>query len=64
MTITEIVKQLGLPSKEEAVYGACLEFGPLRAKEIADHTDVNRGTVYDTSRSLFKKGLLGSKTSA
>lgn len=59
MDISSITK-LGLDYREAKIYLACLELGPLKAKEIALHTGINRVTVYDTAKALFKKGLLSS----
>ena len=56
----EIIKQLGLKEKEARLYSACLELGPSKAKDLSKLTDLNRGTIYDVARSLFKKGLLSS----
>lgn len=56
----EIIEQLGLKEKEARLYGACLELGPSKAKDLASFTNLNRGTIYDIARSLFKKGLLSS----
>jgi len=56
----EITKQLGLKDKEAVLYGACLELGPSKIKDLASFTEINRGTLYDVARSLFKKGLLSS----
>lgn len=60
MQITETIKQLGLSEKEAAIYSACLENGPLKASDLSSFSGVNRGTVYDTTRALFKKGLLST----
>lgn len=60
MDTREITQKLGLSSKEASVYAACLEYGPLRAKDISDQTNVNRGTVYDIAKALFKKGLFST----
>lgn len=51
---------LGLTHKEAHLYLACVEHGPSRAKDIAKHSPLNRGTTYDIARSLIKKGLLST----
>jgi sugar-specific transcriptional regulator TrmB len=59
MTIEEL-SQLGLSDKESELYLACVELGPSKAKDISAYTSLNRGTIYDVARSLFKKGLLST----
>ncbi|MEI6477404.1 MAG: helix-turn-helix domain-containing protein [bacterium] len=59
MTTEELIS-LGLSDKEAELYLALLELGPSKAKDISAYTELNRGTIYDVARSLFKKGLVSS----
>jgi len=56
----ETIKQLGLNDKEALLYKGCIELGPSRASALSKYTRLNRVTIYDVSKSLFKKGLLSS----
>jgi sugar-specific transcriptional regulator TrmB len=51
------LKSFGLTEREAQVYLALLENGSLSVRQIADITDINRGSVYDTLKSLQEKGL-------
>lgn len=39
---------------------AGLELGPAKAADFTKHTGINRGTVYDIIKALFRKGLMSS----
>jgi len=57
---TEELQQLGLSNKEATLYLASLELGKAKASDLANYTGINRGTIYDVARTLFKHGLMGS----
>lgn len=54
------LEPLNLSGKERELYSTCLALGPSKAKDIVTNTSLNRGTLYDIARSLFRKGLLSS----
>jgi len=56
----ESLEQLGLSSKEAKLYLAGLELGKAKASDLANYTGINRGTVYDIAKSLFRHGLMGT----
>lgn len=57
MEIIPILKQFGLNDKEIKVYIALLENGPTSVRNLASHSGINRGTVYDILKSLKALGL-------
>lgn len=57
MDIT-ILKKLGLPDKEIKVYLTLLEYGPISVRSLAELANLNRGTVYDTLKSLQERGMV------
>ena len=57
MDIT-ILKKIGLSDKEIEVYLALLENGANSVRDLAGFVGLNRGTVYDTLKSLQEKGLV------
>lgn len=57
---TEELEQLGLSKKEASLYFASLELGKAKASDLADYTGINRGTVYDIARALFKHSLMST----
>jgi len=59
MNISEL-EQLGLSNKEAKLYLASLELGKAKASDLANYTDINRGTVYDVAKTLFRHGLMST----
>jgi sugar-specific transcriptional regulator TrmB len=57
MSISTILKQLGLSDKEAQVYLALLNAGPSAVRTLAKVADINRGTIYDILKLLIKRGL-------
>lgn len=47
-----LLATLGLSAKAAHVYLTLLEEGPSSVRQLASHTDVNRGTVYDALKEL------------
>ena len=58
MTIETILQEIGLTSKEAAVYLAALELGQASALRIAQKSGVKRPTAYVTLNTLRDKGLI------
>lgn len=58
MSLESLLKNLGLSSKEIAVYNTLLSSGAISVRQIAQNTKINRGTVYDILKSLMKQGLV------
>jgi len=58
MDIKKIFNEIGLSSKESAVYGALLRLGTAKAAQIASAADLQRTTAYDILRTLAHKGLI------
>lgn len=56
--IEAILKELGLTSKEGAVYLALLALGPSAIRKIAEYCGVNRGTTYEALKELRRLGLV------
>jgi sugar-specific transcriptional regulator TrmB len=52
------LEKMGLSHKESIIYLKLLELSPSPLRKIAEETDMNRGTVYDTLKSLMRKGLV------
>lgn len=59
--LTNLLLKIGLSDKETKVYLTSLRFGSQPISVIAEHSNINRTTVYDIFESLIKKGL-ASKT--
>ncbi|MFA6552820.1 MAG: helix-turn-helix domain-containing protein [Patescibacteria group bacterium] len=57
MSVSTILKQLGLSEKETQVYLALLNAGPSSVRTLANTAGVNRGTTYDILKILIKRGL-------
>lgn len=57
MDIT-VFKKLGLGDKEMAVYLALLEHGACSVRNLAQLTNLNRGTAYDILKKLQDAGLV------
>ena len=55
----EELREAGLTENESRVYLALLDFGPCLAGLISRKTGLHRRTVYDTTETLIKKGLIG-----
>ena len=56
--IDTALKGLGLSDKETAVYLALLTLGPTAIRKIAEHSGINRGSVYEALRELQRLGLV------
>lgn len=52
-----ILKKIGLSEKEIKVYLSLLEYGAISIRNLADITEINRGTVYDILKKLQSIGL-------
>lgn len=52
------LKDLGLSQKEITVYLALLRRGPSSVRELAQASDVNRGTTYDILKSMQEQGVV------
>ena len=50
------LKSLDLSDREIAIYLALLELGPASIRDIAAKADVNRGSTYETLKTLVKNG--------
>ncbi len=59
MEIQPLLQQLGFSDKESRVYLALLSGGPSSVRRLADHSDMNRGSVYDVLKSLQRMGVVG-----
>lgn len=60
----ESLKNLGLSSKEIAVYICVLQNGKITASNVAYKTKINRTTVYSVSKELIQKGLIAEDLGA
>ncbi len=58
MPAESILQRIGLNQKETQIYLKLLEAGQSSVRTLALTTGVNRGTTYDTLKSLLKKGLV------
>jgi len=54
----QTLQKLDLSPKESKVYIALLGSGPASLRAVAENIELNRGTTYDTLKSLMKKGLV------
>lgn len=52
-----ILKNLGFSDKSAVVYMALLQQGPSSVRALAEHTGLNRGTVYDILNWLKERGV-------
>jgi HTH-type transcriptional regulator, sugar sensing transcriptional regulator len=59
MQETVLLKSLGLSDAEVAVYLSLLKSGPVSIRQVADDTNINRGTTYEALKSLVSWGLVG-----
>lgn len=53
-----LLKKLGFSDKYAKVYLALLRLGPSSVRNLADATDLNRGTTYDALKWLQEKGVV------
>ncbi len=53
-----VLQQLGLSEREVAIYLSLLESGPVSIRDIAAASGINRGTTYETLKSLAAKGVV------
>ncbi len=49
---------LDLDEREIAVYQALLQLGPASIRDLAAKTNINRGTTYETLKTLVTKGIV------
>jgi len=54
----KILEQIGLSSNEAKVYIALLKLGNAGVRDISDHAEVKRPTVYFCLDTLIKRGLV------
>lgn len=54
----ELFKKLGFSDKTATVYVALLSLGPSSVRAIAEHVDINRGTVHEILTNLREQGLV------
>ena len=54
----ETFETIGISKTESAVYQSLLKLGPSSIRTIAGESGVNRGTTYETLKTLVKKGLV------
>jgi sugar-specific transcriptional regulator TrmB len=50
--------QLGLGTREISIYQALLKLGPASIRDVAAEAGVNRGSTYETLKSLAAKGVV------
>lgn len=53
-----LLRDFGLQENEAAVYLASLSLGPTTILKLANHSGVNRTTVYEIVEALERKGLM------
>lgn len=53
-----LLKKLGFSDKYAKVYLTLLRLGPSSVRNLADATDLNRGTTYDALKWLQEKGVV------
>jgi sugar-specific transcriptional regulator TrmB len=58
MDIEQVLHNFGFSEKETSVYLSLLELETATATQVADHSQINRSTVYVVIESLQKKGLI------
>jgi len=56
--MNQTLEKLGLSPKESKVYLVLLGLDPSPLRKVAEEVDMNRGTTYDTLKSLMKRGLV------
>lgn len=56
--IEKIFKTLGLDEKDASIYLALLSMGPSAIRKIAEKAGINRGTTYESLKTLQKEGLV------
>lgn len=54
----DVLKKLNFTDKEAALYLALLAHGPKSLRALAEVTSLNRGTVYNTLKSLRSRGVV------
>ena len=52
------LQHLGLSDREVTIYLSLLESGPVSIRDIAAASGINRGTTYETLKSLAQKGVV------
>lgn len=52
------LKKLNFSDKEAQIYLALLNLGPSSVRKIAEYCDLNRGTTYDSLKSLQERGVV------
>lgn len=56
--VKDALQKLGLNEKEIVVYLTLLELGPSAIRKIGEKAGINRGTTYDSLKTLQKEGLV------
>lgn len=54
----EILHSVGISKRESAIYQSLLKKGPSSIRSVASDAGYNRGTTYETLKTLIKKGLV------
>ena len=54
----ESLYHLGLDDREIRIYRALLRLGPAAIRDVANEAGVNRGTTYETLKTLATKGIV------
>ncbi|MFA5967395.1 MAG: helix-turn-helix domain-containing protein [Patescibacteria group bacterium] len=57
-TVEQLLQEIGLGQKEQAVYSAVVSLGNAAVSPIAQKAQINRSTAYDILESLTHKGLV------
>jgi len=56
--INKTFAKLGLTDKDASIYQALLALGPSAIRKIAEKAGINRGTAYESLKTLQKEGLV------
>ncbi len=56
--VERILEKIGLNEKEIKIYLSCLRLGPSSVRNIAQESEINRGTTYDILKNLKEMGLV------
>jgi len=54
-----LLRKLGFSDKTATIYVALLRLGPSSVRELAEKTDLNRGTVHEVLKWLREQNLVG-----
>lgn len=53
-------EEIGLDNRDKRIYEALLSMPQTSLRKLADHTGINRGSVYESVKKLAQQGLVGS----